>query len=111
AFFARTDIRRTRVGDAATPYYWSAEDNTRYRTDYNLNTTTGNRPARTAVGTVRVVAPEYPFNGNKPRSGENYRVALAREVTGDFQFSRAAVNYVWKAFMTKAFVEPANQFD
>jgi len=112
AFFAKTELRRNRVNPAnGTPYYWTVEDNGRYRADYNLNTTTGNRPARTAVGTVRVVAPEYPFNGNKPRTGENYRVALAREVTGDFQFARAAVNYLWKEFMTKAFVEPVNQFD
>lgn len=112
AFFARTELRRTRVGTAATPYYWTVDDNGRYRTgNYNLNTTTGNRPARTTVGTVRTVTPEYPFSGKAPAQGENYRVALAREVTSDFQFARAAVNYVWKQFMTKAFVEPVNQFD
>src|SRR5262249_14404368 len=38
-------------------------------------------------------------------------VAMAREVTRDFQFARAAVNYIWKEFMGKGFVEPTNQFD
>jgi hypothetical protein len=114
SFFSRTDLQRTRVepnNPQNNNYYWRVEDNIRLRVDYNLNTTTGNRPPRTAVGTVRVVNPEYPFSGKKPGSGENYRVALAREVTSGFQFARAAVNYIWKEFMTKAFVEPVNQFD
>jgi hypothetical protein len=112
AFFSRTSLLRLRVNpNDPNPYYWTVEDNTRLRTDYNLNTTTGNRPPRTTVGTIRVVSPEYSFNGNKPRSGENYRVALAREVTSDLQFARAGVNYIWKEFMGKAFVEPTNQFD
>ncbi len=112
AFFARTSMTRVRVDSTqVNPYYWTVEDNTRNRTDYQLNTTTGNRPPRTAIGNTRTIAPEYPFNGAKPAAGENYRAALAREVTKDFQFSRAAVNYIWKEFMTKAFVEPTNQFD
>jgi len=111
AFFARTELARTRLTALANPYYWSVQDNTRYRGDYNLNTTTGNRPSRTAVGTVRTVTPEYIFTAGKPRSGENYRAAYARELTSDFQFARATVNYMWKEFMTKAFVEPVDQFD
>lgn len=112
AFFARTELTRTRINPSqANPYYWAVRDNTRYRGNYNLNTTTGNRPPRTAVGTVTSVSPEYPFSGGKPGSGENYRVALAREVTSDLQFARAAVNYIWKEFMVKGFVEPPNQFD
>jgi len=79
------------------------------RTDYNLNTTTGNRPTRAPVGTVRTVTPQYIFSGNAPKAGDNYRVSLASQVTADFQFSRAAVNYIWKEFMGKAFVEPMNQ--
>jgi hypothetical protein len=109
AFFSQTALARVRVGTAATPYYWTVQD-TR-RNNYQLNTTTGNRPPRSTVGTVRVVTPEYPFSAVAPAAGENYRVVLAREVTKDFQFSRAAVNHLWKQFMTKAFVEPVNQFD
>lgn len=110
AFFSQTALTRTRVNaNNGTPYYWNVAENV--RTSYGLNTTTGNRPSRNPVGTLRVVTPEYPFSAGKPKQGENYRVALAREVISDFQFSRAAVNYIWKEFMTKAFVEPANQFD
>ena len=39
--------------------------------------------------------PQYIFNGDAPKPGENYRVALARDVTTDFQFARATVNYMW----------------
>ncbi|MCS7025600.1 MAG: DUF1549 and DUF1553 domain-containing protein [Bryobacteraceae bacterium] len=112
SFFSRTEMLRVRVNPAdPNPYYYSVLDNTRYRSDYPLNTTTGNRPPRQPIGAVRTIAPEYPFTGGKPRPGESYRVALARELTGDFQFARATVNYIWKEFMGKAFVEPPNQFD
>ncbi|MBI3681440.1 MAG: DUF1549 domain-containing protein [Acidobacteria bacterium] len=110
AFFSHTAMARVRVSPQdPNPYYWSVED--RLRTDYALGSTTGNRPERKAVGTLRVISPEYPFDGNKPRPGENYRAALARDVTGDFQFARNTVNRFWKEFMTKAFVEPVDQFD
>jgi hypothetical protein len=109
AFFSQVAMSRVRVGAAATPYYWTVSD-TR-RTDYQLNTSTGNRPPRNPVGSVRTVTPEYPFSGGKPAAGENYRSALAREVTRDFQFARAAINYIWKEFMSKGFVEPVDQFD
>lgn len=111
SFFARTELLRVRTDTLANPYYYTIQDNTRYRTDYTLNTTTGNRPTRAPIGTVRTIAPEYPFTGGKPRAGENFRVALARELTNDLQFSRATVNYIWKEFMGKGFVEPTNQFD
>jgi hypothetical protein len=112
SFFSHTALTRTRVNPSvANPVYYSLDDNTRYRTDYPLNTTTGNRPARTPMGTVRTVAPEYPFSGNAPGKNDDYRAFLAREVTSDFQFARATVNYIWKEFMGKAFVEPMDQFD
>ncbi len=83
----------------------------KYTTDYALNTTTGNRPARQPIGSTRTITPVYLFDGNKPSSGEDYRVALARNVTGDFQFARAAVNYIWAAFFGRGIVDPPDQFD
>ena len=81
--------------------------------DYRLNTTTGNRPARqpAAFGGRTNVAPVYLFSGRGPAAGENYRVALAREVTSDFQFARAAVNYLWKEFFGIGIVDPPDFFD
>lgn len=126
AFLAKTRIRNTPVAMAVNnqPYYWSVAD-APTMPDYQLNTLTGNRPARckdnqppttdskgnpvcAATGSA---APVYPFNGHTPRPGEPYRVALAREVTSDFQFARAAVNYVWKEFFGMGIVDPTNQFD
>jgi hypothetical protein len=94
------------------PYYWTVRDDfPRALADYTLNTTTGNRPSRSPIGTQKTVPPLYPFTGETPASGENYRVALARIVTSDIQFSRASVNYIWKEFFGRGIVDPVNQFD
>jgi len=82
--------------------------------EYTLNTTTGNRVARQPINGVSVIPPKNPFapvTGGGIQPGENRRQALARQVTGDIQFSRAIVNYIWEKFMVQAFVSPSNTFD
>jgi hypothetical protein len=83
--------------------------------EYQLNTTTGNRVLRQPpINGVSVVAPSNPFSsatGTGIATGENRRQAIARQITGDIQFSRAIVNYVWEKFMVQAFVSPSNGFD
>ena len=117
AFLSRTETNRTTLTSAVIPYYWSVATNTtRYKTDYPLNTTTGNRPARQPVpgdtgALVNNVHPLYPFTGESPQPGEDYRVALGRILTSDFQFARASVNYLWEAFFGIGLVNPSNQFD
>ena len=113
AFFSRTTQSRTPATPGQSqPYYWAVTDNMAANAaDYRLNTTTGNRPARRAIGSVTQVKPVYPFSGNEPKPGENYRDALAREVTSDFQFARAMVNRLWKEFFVLGLVEPVDQFD
>jgi hypothetical protein len=111
-------LSRTRTLAVATPVdpstgrsnsnYWSL---TTYTTDYQLNTTTGNRPARQPIGTVKVITPSYLWGGQAPAQGQDYRVALAGLVTGDFQFARAAVNYVWAELFGMGIVDPPDQFD
>jgi hypothetical protein len=110
SFLSHTELRINRTVQNQ-PYYWSVLDDTRFRTDYALNTTTGNRPARQPIGTERNIRPVYPFSGRGPNPGENYRDALAREITADVQFARASVNYIWKEFFGIGLVEPVNQFD
>jgi hypothetical protein len=83
----------------------------KYTTDYALNTTTGNRPPRQPIGTVKTIPPSYLFGAGTPNSGEDYRTAMARYVTGDFQFARATVNYMWAAFFGVGIVDPPDQFD
>ena len=108
---------RTKIVDPNNPqnnnlYYWGLQ---KYTTDYQLGSTTGNRPARTYVGTgtsaVKVVAPAYLFGGGTPNGGEDYRTALARLVTADPQFARATVNYMWAQMFGRGIVDPVDQFD
>jgi hypothetical protein len=93
--------------------YWYPMDDAvaAYKVDYQLNTTTGNRPTRAPLPTGATVKPVYPFSGNGSKSGESYRTTLAREITSDFQFARASVNYLWTAFFGRGIVDPPDQFD
>ncbi|HXB75619.1 MAG TPA: DUF1549 domain-containing protein [Candidatus Acidoferrales bacterium] len=121
SYLSRTQLARV-TADTVNPnpniYYWSVLDNVKgYTNDYTLNTATGNRPARTAPSGCKAgqpcqyVAPQYIFNGDTPKPGENYRVALARDITGDFQFARASVNYIWAQFFGRGIVDPPDSFD
>ncbi len=120
SFLSRTESYQTNItiGTSNQVYYGLREAPTpgvgnNYLQDYRLNTTTGNRPARqpAAFGGRTTVPPVYPFSGRGPAAGENYRVALAREVTADFQFARATVNYLWKEFFGIGIVDPPDFFD
>ena len=111
AYFARLNFAPTRPDPANNNLrYYALVDNG--RTDYALNTTTGNRPARSPIdGLGTTVRPKYMFGEESARTGENYREAFARAVTNDFQFSRATVNYIWATMMGRGLVEPLDQFD
>lgn len=111
AFLSHTATRNYRVNPATvTPQYWSVDDS--LKTNYPLNTTTGNRPARQpAPGGSATVSPAYIFTGETPKPGENYRAAFGRIMTSDFQFSRATVNYLWEYFFGVGLVSPSNAFD
>jgi hypothetical protein len=119
SYLAHTSFTRVPVDTSNNNiYYWTIADNAKnYTTDYALNTTTGNRPARVAPTGCKsgqpcfYVAPQYIFNGDAPKPGENYRVALARAVTADFQFARASVNYIWAQFFGRGIVDPPDTFD
>lgn len=113
AFMAKTAEALTKPDPMNSPnlYYWAVTDNPK-ASDYSLNTTTGNRPARQPSSpTEKTVAPMYFFNGNKPGAGETYRVALAREITADPLFATAAVNYLWKEFFGRGIINPVDQID
>lgn len=55
--------------------------------------------------------PQFILTGEKPKPGENARVALARMLTSHPQFSRATANLIWGKLMTVGFVEPYDGFD
>ena len=104
AFFSRTRITRPAgttwtIAEAATG-------------GYNLNTNSGNRPQRAASTAVRSpVLPRYLFSGRQLAAADNFRPILAQELTKDFQFARATVNYVWAHFFTVGIVDPPDAFD
>ena len=108
SFMSRTTTPRTTV--STNVYYWGLLDNPKLA-NYPLNTLTGNRPARQPVGSIKNVAPQYLFGGQTPATGENYRQALAQFVTSDFQFARAAVNFMWAQFFGMGIVDPPDTFD
>ena len=112
SFFSRTAMTRTSLNSGSfVPYYWSLGGSAVLRTDYALNTTTGNRPARQPIGTQTTAAPVYMFTGAKPGSVAEYREVFAREIVADPLFAKAAVNYVWEHFFGLAIVTPSDGFD
>jgi hypothetical protein len=111
AYFSRTVMTRP-VRELGIVVF----DNMTTSADYRLNTTNGNRTSRQPIDGVNSIAPRYPFSdsadpGGGVYEGETYRQALARQITADLQFSRAAVNYIWEKMMGEAFVSPSNAFD
>jgi Protein of unknown function (DUF1549)/Protein of unknown function (DUF1553) len=97
------------------------------RSDYSLSTQTGNKAARvpcsavpageacnpypTVPPGVMTITPKYVMNGQTPLAGEGYRAALARLVTADPQFAKAAANYIFKEMFGTGIVEPPDGFD
>src|SRR5213594_3365037 len=111
AYFARVRMQRQVVAEMPRQIAkYVVSDNA--NGEYLLNTTSGNRQARRPISGVNMIPPNNPFaNGSAIQAGESRRQALAREITGDIQFSRAIVNYIWQKFMVEAFVSPSNAFD
>lgn len=81
------------------------------RGEYGLDTNYGNRQTRSPINGKFTVEPKYMFTGGGVNSGEGRRPALARHLTADPQFARAAVNYIWEELMVEALVSPSSNFD
>ena len=77
---------------------------------YTLDTTGGNRPER-ASDSATEAYPWYFFTNAGPNGGESDQQALARLLTADKQFARAAVNYIWAELFGRGIVDPPGQFD
>lgn len=109
AFYARVNQVRTVISQQ--PNYFKYTISERTTGEYNLNTNTGNRSDRTPYNGQSSVSPKFILTGEAPATGESRRPALARMVTADKQFARAAVNYIWEKLMVEALVSPSNTFD
>ena len=105
AYFARIRMQRQVV--TTTPQVAKYIVSEAATGEYQLNTTTGNRSGAAAnqrsVGNRSQAIPSLgaASGGRRHQPGENRRQALARQITGDIQFSRAIVNYVWEKFMVR----------
>jgi Protein of unknown function (DUF1553)/Protein of unknown function (DUF1549) len=111
AFFARTQRQRVDAQTPAAGKYFKYNINELATGEYNLNTTSGNRQARTPINGVNNVQPKFIFGGGGLNAGENRRQAFARLLTAEKQFARATVNYIWEKLMVEALVSPSNSFD
>ncbi|MEA2236729.1 MAG: hypothetical protein QOC81_1453 [Thermoanaerobaculia bacterium] len=79
--------------------------------NYALNTTTGNKSARTPIANQTSVNPAFLMTGEGPRSGEPWREAYGRILTAQPQFALASVNYLWKEMFGLGIVEPVDNMD
>lgn len=125
SFFSRTDVVQAGGGNPGggggpggggppqqAAAYAVRENTARTNRDYFLDgVPLGNRPARSPIDGKDEVAPRYPFNGKRPAAGENYRAALAREISNDKLLAIAIVNRMWKEFFVLGLVEPVNELD
>jgi hypothetical protein len=114
AFFTRTRAQRSAYVDPANPnanlFKYDVEDSIPTGA-YLLNTTSGNKTPRQPANGQSSVSPVFLLTGEAPRPGEPYRDALGRTLTSNPQFSRAAVNYLWKEMFGLGLVEPTNNID
>ncbi|HEV8269102.1 MAG TPA: DUF1549 domain-containing protein [Thermoanaerobaculia bacterium] len=125
AFFAKTNFQRPAgyVPGTQSGEFLVVDNGMR---DYSLNTSTGNKSPRVAcTATVTTncnlypttpagitsVTPKYIDGGGTPASGETYRAAMARLLTADPQFAKAAANYFFKELFAVGIVDPPDGFD
>jgi hypothetical protein len=118
AFFARTNLMRwspprgTPIEIARQDPYFNSYVVEEVRTNraYELNTTFGNRPNRTAAPGATRLNPEYRETRAAPQ-GENWRDWFAAMLIDDPMFARNIVNRVWKQMFTMALAEPVDGLD
>lgn len=109
AFFSRMRIRRDPAAQGE-PLYNSYNVANAPTGAYDLNTNYGNRPNRTAFGSVRNLTPQYRL-GATPAAGSDWREAFAAEMTADPMFARNIVNRLWKHFFGLALADPVDTLD
>lgn len=109
AFFSRLNMPSRSV--PSTNFYFNSYDvSDRTTGTYDLNTTTGNRPARNPIGTVKNLTPEYRETGATPKDG-NWRAAFGEQVYKDPMLAVNFVNRFWREFFGMGLVEPYDMLD
>jgi hypothetical protein len=107
AFFARTNITFTGIDtfSRALRGVIVDRDSGNYSAWVDPNNP-GPRPPRTGGP----YSAAFIGTGETPATN-NYRAELARMVTSNRQFARAAVNYLWSGMFVQGIVDPVNGFD
>lgn len=108
AFFSRMRITASRAPQDDF-YYRSYEVSDAASGQYALNTNYGNRTARTPVGGLSSLTPQYR-DGWTPSQGD-WRAAFADRMTADPMFARNLANRIWKHFFGMGLVEPVDALD
>ena len=109
AFFSRVRMARNPAPNGQ-PLYLSEEISDAASGTYDLNTTYGNRPNRTPVGTLRNMTPVYR-DGRTPEAKGTWRDAYAAFLTSDPMFARNLANRLWKQFFNLGLVDPVDTMD
>ena len=108
AFFSRLNVQQIPLD--AYSYYRKGILSDRTAGGYNGVLEDPNNPGPRPVRSGAIYSPVYLFSGEKPATG-TWRSELARMVTGDRQFARATVNYLWAHFFRVGIVDPPDAFD
>jgi hypothetical protein len=109
AFFSRLNMPSRSV--PSTSFYFNSYDvSDRATGTYDLNTTTGNRPARTAIGTLRNLTPEYRGTGASPKEG-TWRENFGQFLYQDPMFAINFANRFWREMFGMGLVEPYDMLD
>src|SRR6266567_25817 len=115
AFFARTRFTRypenaPPPGVAASYMYNSYTVSDATSGTYDLNTTYGNRPNRTRIGTVVNLTPSYRVTNAAPKDA-NWRAAFAQNLVNDPLFAINLANRLWKQMFNLGLIDPVDTID
>ena len=107
AFFSRTDFFLQGEQDGGRYRYLLQDRSYGSYTGAVSANNPGNRPQRV---NANVTNPVFMLDGNSPGSPQ-WRSEFATLVTGNRQFARATVNYLWAYFFGTGIVDPPDGWD
>lgn len=107
AFFSRMNMTRisTDAFNQRLRFFYTDRDSGGYTSSVNVGAP-GPRPARYGGP----YEPRFILNGEEPQNGE-WRKEFARIVTGNRQFAKATVNYLWAYLFNYGLVDPPDGWD